>query len=202
MKVLHRRCAGLDVPKDVAFSLRVRPAASRGNVLLAGILLALPFAGCECPFGAGTDVPADANKISCGCICNEILTECPVPLGSPVVANPLFNKGILVSAPGDVIFFDLGNTLLDSSAGTPSPLFEDARSTIELLKSLAVRLGIITNFPGSLDDLKQLMEDPGFLDEFEVVVLSSDVGVEEPAPGIYQGALDRSSQSFRTQLPV
>jgi phosphoglycolate phosphatase-like HAD superfamily hydrolase len=85
------------------------------------------------------------------------------------------------------IFFDLGNTLLDQSGLSPWPLFADAQSTIDELQARGIRLGIITNVPAGWDrdDVELLMQQPAFLDEFDVLALSSEAGASKPDPAIY-----------------
>ena len=55
------------------------------------------------------------------------------------------------------------------------------------LQESGVRLGIITNVPAGwdLDDLRALLAEPEFLDEFEVVILSSQAPAPKPNPAIY-----------------
>ncbi len=86
------------------------------------------------------------------------------------------------------IFFDLGDTLVELDGG--SGLFvlkPGASETIAQLQALGVRLGVITNVPSNweLADLQAVLEEPEFLDEFEVVVLSSQAPASKPDPAIY-----------------
>ena len=59
-----------------------------------------------------------------------------------------------------------------------------AAETITELQGMGVRLGIITNVPAGwdIDDLRAILAEPEFLDEFEVVILSSEAGGGSAAP--------------------
>lgn len=87
------------------------------------------------------------------------------------------------------IFFDLGNTLVDQSGPSPYPLFPTAQSAIDALQGAGVEIGIITNVPAgwTRQDLEALLLQPNFLDEFDVLVLSSQTPgpVSKPNPAIY-----------------
>ncbi|MGE0640042.1 MAG: HAD family hydrolase [Thermoanaerobaculia bacterium] len=85
------------------------------------------------------------------------------------------------------VFFDLGNTLVDTSGPAPYPLFADAQATIDTLQARGIPLGIITNVPAGWDhsDLEAILQQPAFLDEFEALALSSEAGASKPAPAIY-----------------
>lgn len=90
------------------------------------------------------------------------------------------------------VFFDLGNTLVDQSVAAPYPLFPTAQAAIDGLQAAGVRVGIITNVPAgwTRDDLEALLLEPAFLDEFDVLVLSSQTPgpVQKPNPLIYSHA--------------
>jgi FMN phosphatase YigB (HAD superfamily) len=97
-------------------------------------------------------------------------------------------------ASGDVgaacpraIFFDLGNTLVESGTGGLFVVRPGAQATIDRLQAAGVRLGVITNVPAgwTREDLEALLAEPSFLDEFEVVVLSSQAPAAKPDPQIY-----------------
>lgn len=87
------------------------------------------------------------------------------------------------------VFFDLGNTLVDQSGPAPYPLFPTAQSAIDALQAAGVELGIITNVPAgwTRTDLEGLLQEPSVLDEFDVLVLSSQTPgpVSKPNPAIY-----------------
>lgn len=86
-----------------------------------------------------------------------------------------------------VIFFDLGDTLVEADGD----LFVErpgASAMISELKALGMRVGIITNTPDNFtfEDLQALLVDPGFLDEFEFVLLSSEATAPpKPDPAIF-----------------
>ncbi len=103
---------------------------------------------------------------------------------SPVSAGPSQD----ICSEIKVVFFDLGDTLVEQDSG--SGLFvvrAGAAETVAALQSRGIRLGIITNVPSdwTIEDLEALMADPTFLDNFEVVVLSSEAPAPKPDPAIY-----------------
>lgn len=87
----------------------------------------------------------------------------------------------------EAVFFDLGNTLVENPGSGIFELRTGAAETIAELQGLGVRLGIITNVPAGwdLDDLRAILAQPEFLDEFEVVILSSQAPAPKPNPAIY-----------------
>ena len=88
------------------------------------------------------------------------------------------------------IFFDLGNTLVDQTNPAPYPLFPTAQATIDTLQARGLALGVITNVPAGWDrgDLEALLLQPAFLDEFDILVLSSEAPAPKPNPAIYTHA--------------
>lgn len=143
------------------------------------------------------DLPACAPiacvENSCGALpdgCGELL-ECgrctaPDTCGGGGVDNECGHPCV----PVRVIFFDLGETLVEpvgdqfvERPGIPAMIAE--------LKGLGMRVGVITNTPDgyTLQDLADLLVNPGFLDEFEVVLLSSEaVAPPKPAAQIFSEA--------------
>ncbi len=91
------------------------------------------------------------------------------------------------------IYFDLGNTLVDQTNPAPYPLFPTAQATIDSLQARGLALGIITNVPAGWDrsDLEALLAQPAFLDEFDILVLSSEAPAAKPDPAIYTHAYDQ-----------
>lgn len=91
------------------------------------------------------------------------------------------------------IFFDLGNTLVDQTNPAPYPLFPTAQATIDALQARGLTLGIITNVPAGWDrgDVEALLVQPEFLDEFDVLVLSSEAPAAKPNPAIYTHAYNQ-----------
>lgn len=85
------------------------------------------------------------------------------------------------------VFFDLGDTLVENPGTGIFVLLPGAQETVDELQERGVRLGIITNVPGGwdIDDLRAILEEPEFLDEFEVVILSSQAPAPKPNPAIY-----------------
>lgn len=92
--------------------------------------------------------------------------------------------------PVRMLFFDLGDTLveLDGDLYVERP---GVNATIGELKGLGMRVGVITNTPDgfTLQDLQDLLVNPGFLDEFELVLLSSlAASPPKPDPAIFAEA--------------
>lgn len=91
----------------------------------------------------------------------------------------------------EVIFFDLGDTLIESGvgwvAGAPAALAE--------LRERGIATGLISN-TGSLSrsELQQLLPPDFDFSHFadELVLLSAEVGLEKPDPKMFQLALDRA----------
>jgi hypothetical protein len=106
-------------------------------------------------------------------------------LGLPMALAPAAATQCL-----QAIFFDLGNTLVDQSVPSPYPLFPTAQAAIDGLQAAGLEVGIITNVPAgwTRDDLETLLLEPQFLDEFDVLVLSSQAPAAKPNPAIYSYA--------------
>ncbi|MEO7793291.1 MAG: hypothetical protein ABIV06_00845 [Thermoanaerobaculia bacterium] len=112
-----------------------------------------------------------------------------------IVALAVAAGAALGPAPADAVqclkavFFDLGNTLIDQSNPSPYPLFPTAQSAIDALQAAGLEVGVITNVPAgwTRGDLEALLQQPAFLDEFDVLLLSSQTNplVSKPTPGIY-----------------
>ena len=89
--------------------------------------------------------------------------------------------------PIRAVFFDLGDTLVEAAGGGLFGLRPGAADTVAQLQALGVELGVITNVPGgwTRDDLEAILVEPEFLDEFSVLVLSSQAPAPKPDPAIY-----------------
>lgn len=92
--------------------------------------------------------------------------------------------------PVRMLFFDLGDTLVESDGGDQFVERPGVSEMITELKALGMRVGIITNVPEgyTMQDLEDLLVDPGLLDAFELVVLSSEATAPKPDPAIYTEA--------------
>ncbi len=91
-----------------------------------------------------------------------------------------------------VVFFDLGGTLVTAHSRKWIP---GAQAVLAALREKGVRLGILSN-TAELDrkGLEKILP-PGFdwsVFEEDLIVLSSEVGVEKPDPRIFKLALDRA----------
>ena len=67
-------------------------------------------------------------------------------------------------------------------------LFDDVEPTLDALERLGLRLGIVSNFEAWLEDLLGKL---GVRGRFPVRVISGEVGIEKPDPGIFALAIDR-----------
>ncbi len=95
--------------------------------------------------------------------------------------------GRLFADPIQAVFFDLGDTLVEDVGGGLFGLRPGAADTVALLQIMGVELGIITNVPPgwTREDLEAILVEPEFLDEFSVLVLSSQAPAPKPDPAIY-----------------
>ncbi len=109
-------------------------------------------------------------------------------LFTAIVCAPLWgDPGRAPVDPIQAVFFDLGNTLVEDVGGGMFGLRPGAAETVTQLQALAVELGIITNVPAgwTREDLEAILVEPEFLDEFSVLVLSSQAPAPKPDPAIY-----------------
>lgn len=119
---------------------------------------------------------------------------------SLVLASLFLGPTLWAEEPPQVVFFDLGNTLVTKKR-TWVPGGEAA---LRALRARGVRVGIISN-TGKLSRLELMLRylprDFRFSDfEPELVVLSSEVGFEKPKPQIYALALERAGVSPKQAL--
>lgn len=105
--------------------------------------------------------------------------EAPETCGGGGVDNVCGGACVAVRA----LFFDLGDTLVESDGADKFVERPGVNAMIDDLQALGMRVGIVTNLPPgyTFQDLQDLMVNPGFLDEFEVVLLSSEA-VSPPKP--------------------
>jgi len=88
------------------------------------------------------------------------------------------------------VMFDLGDTLVQSGAGGLFFVKPGAQQMLDRLAGDGLQLGVITNVPAGFTRpmLDALLAEPEFLDQFDVVVLSSLAPAPKPNPLIYQHA--------------
>jgi choice-of-anchor B domain-containing protein len=121
----------------------------------------------------------------------------PRPKVAIVVTDGMQNRSPMVVEAGiEFVFFDLGDTLVEVTEIDCEhcwPSLDGAEEMVTDLKAAGVGVGIISDTPPGWDDddVRDRMENPAFLDEFEVVVLSSLEGVSKPDPAVFELALDR-----------
>ncbi len=108
--------------------------------------------------------------------------------------------GRLIADPIQAVFFDLGDTLVEDVGGGMFGLRPGAADTVSQLQAMAVELGIITNVPAgwTREDLEAILVEPEFLDEFSVLVLSSQAPAPKPDPAIYNFA----HSQLATPVPI
>ena len=99
----------------------------------------------------------------------------------------------MASATLQVVFFDLGDTLVISS----DEWVPGAQAVLSMLRTRNIRLGVISN-TGTLSRPQLLQFLPSDFDmqvfESSLVLLSSEVGVEKPALEIFQLAVERAGE--------
>lgn len=102
----------------------------------------------------------------------------------------LLSSTTVQAACPKAVFFDLGDTLVQSGPGGLFAVKPGAQETVDALKAQGTRVGVITNVPAGFtrSQLNALMADPSFLDEFEVVLMSSEAPAAKPSPAIYSHA--------------
>ncbi|HWT15591.1 MAG TPA: HAD family hydrolase [Patescibacteria group bacterium] len=88
------------------------------------------------------------------------------------------------------VFFDLGDTLVQSGPGGLFVVKPGAQATVDRLQANGTRIGVITNVPAGFtrEQLNALLAEPAFLDEFELVLMSSQAPAPKPNPAIYTHA--------------
>ncbi len=67
-------------------------------------------------------------------------------------------------------------------------VYEDVQPSLEVLCRSGYRLGLVSNWD---ERLPSLLGALGLASRFEAIVVSSEVGVEKPAPGIFQILINR-----------
>jgi FMN phosphatase YigB (HAD superfamily) len=100
----------------------------------------------------------------------------------------------MASLPFQVVFFDLGETLVTKPAvGTRMVWVPGAPESLDKLATLGIRLGVISNTTGlTRPQLLQLLPADFNLGRFEtgLVILSSEIGdIEKPDPEIFRRAI-------------
>ncbi|MFT5682903.1 MAG: FMN phosphatase YigB (HAD superfamily) [Myxococcota bacterium] len=93
--------------------------------------------------------------------------------------------------PLGALFFDLGDTLVSEGDDGLHAATPEALALLDALSKRDWPLGVITNVPAGWErsDLEALLADPSILDQFEVVMLSSQATQPKPDPIIFTEAL-------------
>lgn len=96
-----------------------------------------------------------------------------------------------------VIFFDLGDTLVTRRPGAQRFVWlPGAQQTLVQLQAAGFRLGLISNTDNLTRDqlLDRLPQDFDLnIFEADLVILSSEAGIEKPSPGIFQQAAAKAN---------
>jgi FMN phosphatase YigB (HAD superfamily) len=100
----------------------------------------------------------------------------------------------MAALPFQVVFFDLGETLVTKPASGPRMVWvPGAPASLDKLASQGVRLGVISNTPGlTRPQLLQRLPTDFDFGRFEtgLVILSSEIGdIEKPDPEIFHRAI-------------
>jgi putative hydrolase of the HAD superfamily len=86
------------------------------------------------------------------------------------------------------VIFDLGDTLVSQESGRALPF------VVEVLEELRGRykLGLVTNTRSDMtvEGVRGILGEAGVPDVFDVVVVSGELGVSKPDPGIFGVALE------------
>ena len=103
-------------------------------------------------------------------------------------------KGSGAVAPIEVIFFDIGDTLVKRGPDRSFVWIDGAQEAIAVLQQAGVRVGLMSNTGDLTREVlfEKLMPadfDPGRF-EAPLILLSSEVGIEKPAAGIYRRAIE------------
>ncbi|WP_391570698.1 HAD family hydrolase [Cohnella sp.] len=77
--------------------------------------------------------------------------------------------------------------------------YDGAKRTLQHLRSLGYRLGLISNWDESA---REVLARNGLDEELDEIVISSEVGVEKPHPDIFRMALDRGGVSASESLYI
>ena len=70
--------------------------------------------------------------------------------------------------------------------------FPDASPTLQALKNLGLKIGVLSNFP--LANIESALEAIGMLDFIDVCLSSSNIGVAKPAPEAYEKIINGLSR--------
>lgn len=77
--------------------------------------------------------------------------------------------------------------------------YDDAGPTLDALRARGIRTAILSNVGF---DLRPVLERSGLVDRFDVLVMSFELGVAKPRPGIFAHALERLEVGAHETLMV
>ena len=119
-----------------------------------------------------------------------MLDKCLAGRGNVFRSYVIFN-GLIIYLRA-IIFIRIFKSFFDEiyhDFGAPKPwrVFDDVLPTIEVLRKCGTRLAVISNWD---DRLCPLLESLELAREFEVILVSAEVGHTKPAPEIFQAAAE------------
>lgn len=96
---------------------------------------------------------------------------------SPAGSNPARVDGELF----DALFRHYEN-------GSAWQLYPETKTVLSSLSALGKRLAVVSNFDRRF---RRVAADLGILESFEIVILSGEIGISKPAPGIFHAAVEQ-----------
>lgn len=70
------------------------------------------------------------------------------------------------------------------------PIFDFVRPTLEQLRAMGLRMGVVSNTLSAAAYLREHFEREGILEYFDVTVFSAEFGINKPGPAIFAHALE------------
>jgi len=112
----------------------------------------------------------------------------------------LFVKAVYKGVGLDSVSDEHFERVYNSFTGTQYwQVFDDVLETLELLKKMNIKLGVISNWDTRL---MKILKDVDLFDKFEQVTISSDVGHEKPSPKIFMIAAKNLEVSLNSSIYV
>ena len=98
--------------------------------------------------------------------------------------------GLTTTLPSQTFFDELYD---EFATLKPWKVFTDVSATLAELKNRKVRVAVVSNWDNRL---RTLLESLELANEFEVIIVSAEIGHTKPAPEIFQAA------AYALQLPM
>jgi putative hydrolase of the HAD superfamily len=112
-----------------------------------------------------------------------------------VIVDEAF-AGLLPKPPSESFFPELYERFAQAGAWR---IFEDVAPTLAALRQRGLKLGVISNWD---DRLRPLLKSLQIADQFDVIVVSCEVGASKPASAIFQAAVEQLGLPASTLLHV